>query len=76
MSPIYHDTRQSIPLSVYKMLEHTNLKNYKSGAPLGSATILPYKVDVVLRVRYPPQAPPMPYKYIYILYIDRDTIQQ
>ena len=33
MSPIYHSTRQSIQLSVYKMLEHTKIKKSQVLAP-------------------------------------------
>ena len=33
MSPIYHNTRQSIPLSAYKMLEHEKIKKSQVLAP-------------------------------------------
>ena len=33
MSPIYHSTRQSIQLSVYKMLEHTQIEKSQVLAP-------------------------------------------
>ena len=41
MSPIYHSTRQSIHLSVYKMLEHTKvLKNHKYWHPSSAFSLL------------------------------------